>query len=149
MKTKKIVTLSVALGLMLGGLTATTAVGSAAAEPKPAAPAPATPGPQHKDARTFELKNARKLGPGPTEGYTFCARDVSDGTYFRITGSSIIAGQPAVASATEANPDDNFREFMGDSHVYSENVSVLSGEIRSRIHTGWGAPIGACLHLIL
>ena len=61
--------------------------------------------------------------------------------------TGVTAGQPVVASATEASSGSG-GEFIGDAHVSVEGVSVQPGLIQVRVHTGWPNPLNICVHFV-
>ncbi|TDB88744.1 hypothetical protein E1264_10515 [Actinomadura sp. KC216] len=83
----------------------------------------------------------------PSFGKTLCYLDVVDGERL-WWGVSVSPGQPVVASASEANPDNNWEEFIGDAHVYAENVAVINGRVMFRVRTHWSARLDVCVHVI-
>ncbi|NUR62109.1 MAG: hypothetical protein HOV87_26120 [Catenulispora sp.] len=81
----------------------------------------------------------------PSFAQTVCYGGVYDGEPLYYSNAAITASQPIVVSASEGIL---YGEGMNDANVYSEGVTVLSGHVVVRVHTGWSSPLNVCLHFV-
>jgi hypothetical protein len=117
--------------LVIGGLAATAATAATAHPAKSLRPSVIT------------------MEGTPSFTQTICFGPTADGAILVNTTPpvALAPGQPVVVSASEASSGSG-GEFIGAAPVYVENVSVLDGNVYTRIHTGDPQAINICLHYI-
>lgn len=113
---------SLVLGVLAAGAATVGAATVASADSHPAKPALVRAAPTFTDIK---------------------CQGVSDGGVVSF-GEPVVNQQPVVASAVEGSGD----EFFGDAHVWAEGVAVHQNLVQVRVHTGWGAPLSVCVHII-
>ncbi|MEU5433609.1 hypothetical protein AB0G73_09550 [Streptomyces sp. NPDC020719] len=124
-----------------------TAPGIASADTTPKSSSSSAPsGHSARDNRPAATLVSNRAFGATSFTQTNCYTGVNDGQVITWYGAPVSAGQPVTASASEAGAGLPSQEFVGDAHVYSESVTVVNSAILVRVHTGWGAPLGICLH---
>ncbi|WP_242906387.1 hypothetical protein [Actinomadura terrae] len=143
MRTLGKLTTTALIALTAAGLTATTAA---------AAPDPGTRRHDPSPSRTHLAKpdprltaQTKKAGTAAAFTQANCYRDVNDNAILPWYGAPVSASQPVAVSASEGTFG---QEFIGDAHIYPENVQVVNSAVFVRVHTGWGAPLNICLHYV-